>query len=121
MINWYFFFAWYDLWVGLYWDKANRRLYFCPLPCCVILFQFGFKRGWTTAQVVDLSNDALKREQMLLMGDRIRCWEKAAISPKKCDQDLLQHRIDEIEAKLTVVERELNIRNLKTEERGSRN
>lgn len=30
------FFAWYDLWVGAYWDRKNRVLYVCPLPCIVI-------------------------------------------------------------------------------------
>lgn len=30
------FLAWYDFWVGLYWDRKNRALYICPLPCVVI-------------------------------------------------------------------------------------
>ena len=28
-------FKWYDLWVGFYWDRKARTLYFCPLPCIV--------------------------------------------------------------------------------------
>ena len=30
------FFAWYDMWIGIYWDQKQRALYICPLPCCVI-------------------------------------------------------------------------------------
>lgn len=31
-------FAWYDLWVGAYVDRDNRRLYVCPLPCVLLTF-----------------------------------------------------------------------------------
>jgi hypothetical protein len=34
------FFRWYDLWVGFYWDKTNRDLYFCPLPTLGIKISF---------------------------------------------------------------------------------
>lgn len=36
-----FLFAWYDLWVGLYWDRKARKLYILPLPCLGIVFDFG--------------------------------------------------------------------------------
>lgn len=33
--------AWYDLWVGAYWDRRSRVLYVCPLPTLVIEFRAG--------------------------------------------------------------------------------
>lgn len=32
-------FAWYDLWVGAFWDRAKRKLYVLPLPCIGIVFE----------------------------------------------------------------------------------
>ena len=29
-------FAWYDLWVGAYWDRKAKVLYVCPLPMLLI-------------------------------------------------------------------------------------
>lgn len=29
-------FAWYDLWVGAYWDCKRRVLYVCPLPTLLL-------------------------------------------------------------------------------------
>ncbi len=33
-------FAWYDFWVGWYWDRKLRRLYVLPLPCIGVMFDF---------------------------------------------------------------------------------
>lgn len=30
------FWAWYDLWIGAYWDRKARILYICPIPTLVI-------------------------------------------------------------------------------------
>ena len=35
-------FAWYYMWVGLYWDRAGRVLYLLPVPC--IGLKIGFKK-----------------------------------------------------------------------------
>lgn len=35
-----FIFAWYDFWVGFYWDIDERCLYFFPVPCFGIKFIF---------------------------------------------------------------------------------
>lgn len=36
-------FAWYDLWVGAYWDRHNRKLYILPLPCIGVVIEFPHK------------------------------------------------------------------------------
>lgn len=36
--------AWYDMWIGAYWDKKKRILYVCPLPMILIEVQFDDKR-----------------------------------------------------------------------------
>ena len=34
-------FAWYDLWIGAFWDQNKRRLYILPLPCIGVVIDFG--------------------------------------------------------------------------------
>jgi hypothetical protein len=34
-------FAWYDLWVGAYIDRAKRVIYICPLPTLLVEVRYG--------------------------------------------------------------------------------
>lgn len=33
--------AWYDMWIGAFWDRKSRRLYILPIPCVGIILEFG--------------------------------------------------------------------------------
>lgn len=37
-------FAWYDLWIGAFWDQAKHRLYLFPIPCFGVMLEFHGKR-----------------------------------------------------------------------------
>lgn len=36
-------FAWYDLWIGAFWDRTSRKLYILPVPCVGIVITFPIK------------------------------------------------------------------------------
>jgi hypothetical protein len=36
--------AWFDLWVGAYWDRDARRLYLFPVPCVGLRIDFSEER-----------------------------------------------------------------------------
>lgn len=38
-------FAWYDLWIGVFIDRAKGRAYILPLPCVGIVIEWG-SRGF---------------------------------------------------------------------------
>lgn len=33
-------FAWYDLWIGAYIDRATKTLYVCPLPTLLLVVRY---------------------------------------------------------------------------------
>jgi hypothetical protein len=35
--------AWFDLWVGAYWNRNAKRLYLFPFPCVGLRIDFGLE------------------------------------------------------------------------------
>lgn len=33
-------FAWYDCWIGIFWDSRKRKLYILPVPCIGVMVDF---------------------------------------------------------------------------------
>ena len=48
-------FAWYDFWVGFYWDREQRKLYFLPLPMIGLVFDFEHKAKHADVPVESLT------------------------------------------------------------------
>lgn len=46
--------AWFDCWVGIYWDRQKQRLYLFPLPFIGVVVDFGIRRsGEVTTRIGD--------------------------------------------------------------------
>jgi len=39
-----FIFAWYDLWVGFFWDSKKKWLYILPLPTIGVIIKFKLEK-----------------------------------------------------------------------------
>lgn len=67
----YFFFAWLYLGIGFYYDREKAQLYFCPVPCCVFLFDLPYivlvpNRSWKNTLAL-IINDNLNRHSWLIL------------------------------------------------------
>ncbi len=48
-------FAWYDFWIGLFWDKSKRKLYFFPIPCFGFILSFSTRIYMTTYSTIAIT------------------------------------------------------------------
>lgn len=45
-MEWKFIFAWYDIWIGFFWDREAHWLYIFPIPMCGIIVKFPPPKGF---------------------------------------------------------------------------
>ena len=50
-------FAWYDLWIGVYYDRRNRCLYVLPIPMVGLKIKFGCSEALMKALAKALLKD----------------------------------------------------------------
>jgi len=83
-----FIFAWFDFWIGIYWDRKSKILYMFPVPCIGFVISFthqpyGLSDG-TWNQTVDIftasktgfyeignSTESLQLRAQLIRGDTV--------------------------------------------------
>jgi hypothetical protein len=51
----HFLFAWYDLWVGAFYDKKNNWLYILPVPMIGLIIKLPERRYWLISNYDDKS------------------------------------------------------------------
>lgn len=62
-----FSFAWFDLWIGFYYDQRKQALYICPLPCCAIKLDWGrVEDPMSISKMISLLDDSLGLIEHLL-------------------------------------------------------
>lgn len=54
------FFAWYDIWIGVFIDRKKRAVYVCPVPCLV--FKFTRPESMTAKEFKEGLGQALRGE-----------------------------------------------------------
>lgn len=70
-----FFFAWYDFWIGAFYDQSKQILYLCPLPCCVVKIQKKSVRRCPVCQGEMTPNEVL----VSIEGTgQFACWDCAS-------------------------------------------
>jgi hypothetical protein len=48
-----FLFAWFDFWIGIFYDKSKKWVYILPLPTIGIILKLPVKRYWIYSKLIN--------------------------------------------------------------------
>ena len=91
-----FIFKWYDFWVGFFWDKKKRWLYFFPIPMCGIIFKFKETISTADFPMVKYTNGMTIADDIV----GIRPDERWSDSIKRFNAEKRRKKIEKIKNKL---------------------
>lgn len=62
-----FIFKWFDMWIGFFWDREKKWLYFFPIPMCGMILKFKkmktiYERNFENRNDLELRNDEILRQ-----------------------------------------------------------
>ena len=81
-----FLFAWYDLWVGFFWDKKKQWLYILPLPMVGIILKFNSFKSWM-AELEQIAFEFSPREYPLGSKWMLSFWKQYYYDEKLSPQE----------------------------------
>ena len=76
--------AWYDMWIGLYYDLGHKTLYICPLPMLLLRFQLPGEKNQQLHR-----QDREATEQIVAPDGTTSCiecesWHKKGVICQRC-------------------------------------
>lgn len=71
-------FAWFDCWIGWFWDRRRRHLYICLIPMLPLILRFPWRRRCDVVGCRAPATHVCRRPGSVLFGDPL-CEEHSKI------------------------------------------
>jgi len=82
-------FAWFDCWIGWFWDRWRRHLYICAIPMLPLILRFPWRRRCDAGGCSEPATYVCRRPDSVLFGDPL-CEEHSQASAVDCPRVAFQ-------------------------------